>query len=128
MNPGEKPITLQVENSDTIKTVKEKVEELARIPVSDQAIMFEGRVLQDDCIVSDCDIKSSKLNIKLEIGKKVCTCIHMYVGSYLLMKALIKFRWTLYVHCTYYIRSTIHWQDKTLVDLAVRGQSTTLFC
>lgn len=70
MDLEEKLITLKVESSATIKTIKDKIQELSGSSVTDRVIMLKGKLLQNDCILSECDINSSKLNVKLKIGKK----------------------------------------------------------
>ena len=65
-------MTASVENSDTIKTIKEHMQEQSKIPITEFVFVLEGKTLQDKCIVSDCNIKS-KLKIRLKIGKNVCS-------------------------------------------------------
>ena len=65
-----KLIALRIENSDTVKTIKENIQEKVEIPYNQQEIIFEGKVLQDDCILSEFGIQYSKLKVVLNlIGK-----------------------------------------------------------
>lgn len=53
-----KTITLDVEPSDTIANVKDKIEDREGIPPNQQCLMFADRQLEDDsCTLSSCDIQ-----------------------------------------------------------------------
>ena len=50
-------ITLEVKPSDTIKTIKSKLQEKEGIPPAEQRLFFNGKQLDDSCILSDYDIQ-----------------------------------------------------------------------
>ena len=61
---------LKVENPDTtIKTFKKNIQDLVDIPCDKQVVILEDKLLQDDCVLSDCDIQYSKLKLIFELGK-----------------------------------------------------------
>jgi len=76
-----KLVVLRIESSDTIKIIKESVQEKIKVPCDQQEIIFEGEILQDDYIVSNYNIQYSKLKVVLTIiGKnrnwfsRHCSC------------------------------------------------------
>ena len=58
---------LCIEPSDTLKIVKESIQEKIKIPCDQQQIIFEGEILQDDYIISNYNIQYSKLKVVLTI-------------------------------------------------------------
>ena len=59
---------LDVESSDTIEHVKERVLEITRIPVIQQRLIFAGRELLDDRTLADYNVqKGSTLKLILKI-------------------------------------------------------------
>lgn len=63
-----KVVLLRVENSDTIKTVKENVQDKIGISFLQQEVIFKGKILQDDSALSECDdIQYSKFEVLLKV-------------------------------------------------------------
>ena len=64
-----KIITLDVDSSDTVESVKEMIQKINGIPIDQYLLIFAGKHLVDDLTLSDYNIKKeSTLHVVLRLG------------------------------------------------------------
>ncbi|XP_010422514.1 PREDICTED: uncharacterized protein LOC104707788 [Camelina sativa] len=60
------PFSIEVGYFDTVLEIKKKIEKYQRIPVPKQTLLFQGKVLQDDLDIEQCQIlNNSRLQLFL---------------------------------------------------------------
>ena len=56
-----KTINLWVENSDTIKLIKTKIQVKSSIPLGQQELTYDNKDLENDLTLSDCQIEEEAI-------------------------------------------------------------------
>ena len=63
-----KTLTLEVNDSDTIESIKQKINEKEGIPIDHQRLVFNGKQLEDGCTIADYNIQAdSSIHLVLRL-------------------------------------------------------------
>lgn len=63
-------LTLNVEQEDSVRIVKEKIKLAKRIPIEEQTLQYNGKTLKDDETLEQCGIyRDATLQVLIEVRR-----------------------------------------------------------
>ncbi|CAG8595888.1 10285_t:CDS:1 [Paraglomus occultum] len=75
-----KSITLKCEETDTVKSIKQRIMDKEGVPPDQQRLIFAGQTLEDDKTLADCDVQNESI-IHLILRLRGGGCIISYLPS-----------------------------------------------